>query len=243
MSLGSLESILIRSQYMSQMNKQEKDAWDKAVKQFETCLGYRCYGAKPRFANGWKPWTKTMKVKFCCKKCNNQWTTTKGAIDIYLFRNTQEFYLDPLSKQACQSCDRFCLPKLYDEEVERVCESMLNPPQHGERAQMESNMTDNHDSERCERCQRGICNVQRRQEIVLERPVVREQVHFPVNQYIVNRNDQMEQRTVREPERIQRNVVGDEVTQEVKDGAVDCKGPAELIVGFLGLVGNFLFRK
>jgi hypothetical protein len=142
--------------------------WHDAVSKFVRNLHYNGLTELPNFALQWRPWTKGMKMKFNCTNCGNSWTSTKGAIDIYVFTGQREFYLKKLSRQGCQNCEHFCDPILYEEEVQRVCHDILNPQDRGNMEQRESNIQEAHDSFRCERCREGTCKIQQDQVILRE---------------------------------------------------------------------------
>jgi hypothetical protein len=142
--------------------------WHDAVSKFVRNLHYNGLTELPNFAHRWRPWTKGMKVKFSCSNCGNSWTSTKGAIDIYVFTWQREFYLKKLSRQGCQNCEHFCDPILYEEEVQRVCHDILNPRDGGNTEQRNSNMQEAHDSQHCERCAEGTCRIQQDQVILRE---------------------------------------------------------------------------
>jgi hypothetical protein len=52
---------------------------------------------------------------------------------------------------------------LYDEEVARIAELILNPPKIP-KTQMPSDMTASHDTERCSWCLKGTCSIMRNQD-------------------------------------------------------------------------------
>jgi hypothetical protein len=88
------------------------------------------------------------KLKFHCDSCRSKWTSSEGIIELIILERV--FHIKFLGKQACKNCNSFISPTMYEEEVDRICEKILNPTK--KKNKKISNMKKEHDVKRCEAC-------------------------------------------------------------------------------------------
>jgi len=108
--------------------------------------------------------TRTLKLKFDhrCKK-KKGWTSMKGMAKFEVWRRGGSAFIScSIYYQQCNKCQEWAEGKVYEREfndlVADVVEKFSHPKTRGRGVKgTPGNPKGNHDSERCEACQLGIC--------------------------------------------------------------------------------------